>query len=680
MKLAKYLRYCILLIPVVFLWGGFHITHAKYGNDPNYVYLANATAICDGQSVGYIDHPGTTVMQIGALTISFKHLFSNPENVDLVTNVLKNPLKFMDAIQYVLVVLNSLVLLLLGWIAYKKTRSLWAALLLQATTLISANTLDHIWTKVEPEPLLFFITCIYVITILYFTASENKSSYKFVFLFALITGFGLATKATFLPLVLFPLILFKGVKKKMIFSGSTVLSFLLFIIPAIPEYKHMYFWFRNLINRTGKYGHGEKGLIDFSSYFHNMLEIFKNNPIFFVVTVIGVLSVVLYYIKRAESKKLNKDNSDVRILIGLVASSILGVLIVSKHYIVHPNHYLIPVLLLTGITILFILKVLTIPQKIVLPVMTISLLLFLSFRQPGKIEYADYGYKITNEEIDSTELMLTKNYADYTRIYYYPYSLNKFSALNFGDVYTKNKMLPYLKELYPNTYFYNSHYDFFQHWNAEILLEDIIQLNSSKIILVGGPMDEKLAEEMTEKGFPLKKIYKGRIQAVYELDTLAYQQIARKKTTEEIASCGFETVDKNQTFSGLNNELFGSALSRTNEVAKSGQYSIKMDSNTEFAMEYLMDSLKRDELYEVKIWRKSDNNSARLVIGSTAPNVFYKSQNDYITSSGDGWDLLRINFQVTSEMEKTSLKVYLWNKDKKQAYFDDLSIERVSYN
>jgi hypothetical protein len=92
-----------------------------------------------------------------------------------------------------------------------------------------------------------------------------------------------------------------------------------------------------------------------------------------------------------------------------------------------------------------------------------------------------------------------------------------------------------------------------------------------------------------------------------------------------------------------------------------------------------MDSLKSGEFYEVEIWRKADNTSARLVVGSVKANVFYRAQNDFITSSEDGWDLLRVNFQVTSEMENTALKVYLWNKEKKQAYFDDLVINKITY-
>jgi hypothetical protein len=200
---TKYLKFSTLFIPILFLLVGFSIHLPKFDNDPNYVYLVNSTALSTGKSVGYIEHPGTTAIQIGSLTIALKHWVSNPEKETLTNHVLNNPHSFILSIRNVLLVLNGLILLLLGWISWKKTKSIWVALLLQASTLITINTLDHIWTKVSPEPLLFFITCIFVAAVLLFYYERNKESWRYVFIFALIIGAGLGTKATFLPLAFF---------------------------------------------------------------------------------------------------------------------------------------------------------------------------------------------------------------------------------------------------------------------------------------------------------------------------------------------------------------------------------------------------------------------------------------------------------------------------------------------
>jgi len=679
----KYLRYSVILLPALFLWAGLNMHLAKFANDPQYVYLLNSAAMCDGKNVGYIDHPGTTVMQIGAATIFLKHSFSNPGKKPVAEHVLTSPHRFVVSIRNVLLFLNVIGLFFLGWMAVKKTGSVWIALLLQAFTFISANTLDHAWTKISPEPLLFFITCIYIIAILCFYTDKEKNSWKWVIAFALITGAGLATKATFLPLVVFPLFIIPEVKKKMVYLASLIPAFVLFTIPIIPEYKHMYYWFRDLISHSGIYGHGDKGVIDVGTYFPNILKIMLNNPIFAIVFITGAGVVAYLLVQNYKTKK--PVTLEIKILTGLVASSAAGILMVAKHY--HSNHYLIPALLLTGVSFYFVLKILlekiriTHLQKFIWPSLFLVLVMFLAWKLPPEMKYINEGYRLTNEELDATQAMVEADYPDYTKIYYYPVSLNKFSALNFGDVYTQRRMLDKIKELYPEVYFYNSIEKSIQNWNAQTHVDDLIYKHGNRIMLIGGPRGEAEAADISEKGFPLKNIYKGRLQAIYLLDTLRYnRQVEQKElSTNVLAECDAEAVTADrQYFLGPNGEKFGNAGARTQEMARSGSYSVKMDKSVEFALDYQLTNLKEGAEYEVEIWRNAKNNSGRLVVSSADAQLFYKAQADYTRTDENGWQLLRINFTVTPEMEGETLKVYLWNKDKLVGYFDDLVIRKLS--
>ncbi|MBN2820865.1 MAG: hypothetical protein JXP36_17970, partial [Bacteroidales bacterium] len=173
-SLSRYKKYLIFILPLLFLIAGIIFNRAKYVNDPDYIYIVNALVICDGHSVGHVDNPGTTVMQIAAAIMAVMHLFSNPENETLINHVLGNPDKFVEGIRLVFVFINTLVLFLLGWITFKKTKSIWAPILLQITCFISANALDHVWSKVSPEPMLFAIVGIYVITVIYYYFEEKK--------------------------------------------------------------------------------------------------------------------------------------------------------------------------------------------------------------------------------------------------------------------------------------------------------------------------------------------------------------------------------------------------------------------------------------------------------------------------------------------------------------------------
>jgi hypothetical protein len=685
MKTGKYIRFSVLILPFLFLWIGLNFNLAKFGNDPNYVYLVNALAICDGKDVGYIDHPGTTVIQIGAATIAVQHLISNPENEPLVQHVLKDSHAFVAGIRNVLLFLNAIGLFLLGWLSVKKTGSVWVALLLQAFAFITTNTLDHAWTKISPEPLLFFLISIYAVAILYFYYEKQPNSWKYVVVFSVLAGAGLATKATFLPVAVFPFVVLPTLKKKFIYLAGIIPSFVFFTIPIIPEYKNMYFWFRNLSSHSGIYGHGEKGFIDFNTYFPNILKIIENNFIFAAVLFAGVIIVVPILFQFLKKKK--PMSREALFLTGLVISSALGILMVAKHY--HANHYLIPVLQLTGISTFFTVKIIlkaNLPdtvKKFSWPAITIVLILFLAWKQPPIIQYIDKGYRMTNEEMDATNAMLEQEYPDYTRVYYYPNSLNPYSALNFGDVYCKRQFLPQIKSLYPNIYFYHSFEKRIKNWNAEIKPAELVKRFGNRILLTGGPRHEQEAAEISRNGFPLKNIYKGRVQTIYELDTLRFEQLAERtgNNTQELLYCDMEHLSANNQFIlGMNGEQIGNAGLRSQEKSRSGNFSVKLDQSVEFALEYLLTGLEPGAEYEAEVWRNADNTSGRLVVSSSDAKLFYRAQTDYAITDENGWQLLRINFTATPEMEGETLKIYLWNKDKKVGYFDDLIVRKRSNN
>ncbi len=517
----KYFHYCVYIFPLVFLCSGLNFNYPKFANDPHYVYLVNSAVLSEGKAVGYIDHPGTTVMQIGAATIAGIHLFSGSGNESKINHVIRDPEKFMGGIRMVIVILNSLILLLLGWVALKKTGSVWLSLLLQVSTLISANSLDHIWTKLSPEPLLFFVTGIFVLTIVLYYFEKDKNQWKYVLFFSLVTGAGLGTKVTFLPLIVIPLIILPTFKKKLGYLLGIVPAFVLFTIPAIPEYKGMYFWMRNLFQHTGIYGSGEKGIIDVQTYFPNIIRIFEINPVILFIVVTGILVLLTHYLLNR-----NKEtNWDARFLCGIIGTFILGTLLVAKH---HKEHYIIPILLLNGIGLYFILNIINtifqskILNTILLPIVVTIYIFIVGMNQPNKMKAINQDYKAANFEIDAANFLIEHYYPDFTRINYYTFSLNKFTALKFGNDFSKQKILSQLTDMYPHTYFYEFSSDQFINWNQKVQLSEITERHGNKILLLNGPSDDETVKEIRDRGFPLIRIYDGIVQNLYILDSLDY--------------------------------------------------------------------------------------------------------------------------------------------------------------
>lgn len=678
---SAFIKYVVIIFPLIFLWAGLNFNRNNYPNDPEYIYLMNALCICDGQSVGHIDNPGTTLMQVGAGSIGLMHLFSNPNNETIVEQVLRNPDKFVDGIRIVIVVLNSLFLLLLGWIVFRKTKSVWRALFLQAGTFLSVYILDVTWAKFSPEPLLFFVTGIYVILVFCFYHEQEKDQWKYVIRFALIMGAGLATKATFLPLFILPLFILQSIKKKIYYLLGIMPSFVLFTIPAIPEYDRMFFWFRDMISHAGIYGHGEKAIIDTKTYIPNIQSILSFYPGFTILLVTGMITLCVGYFFR----KRKNVCEDLKFLAGLLLTFIAGILLVAKHY--GGNHYLIPVLLLSGITLYIILNIIKhifeyeALNSFLLPVIGTAFIGFIAWNHPSKMIISNKQYKTASEEIDSVNVWLEKDYASYTHINYYIYSLNKFTGLKFGSDYAKGKMYPYLKKLFPKTYFYELSSDTYLNWNLRTTLQDIVEMNGKKILLLNGPSDSTQIAEMEQLGFPLKMVYKGDAQNIYILDTLKYTPPARDKMQQIGSAIIFNTEQFNSDgkfFLGSDSEIFGPVNALSTEQARSGTYSIKLEKSNPFAIDYNIKNLKAGEIYQIDVWRKSDTSSGYLVVAADDTKTFYQAQNEAIKFDEKGWELLRIKVDIKNELEGKNLKVYLWNPRSRTAYFDDLSISKFS--
>ena len=369
-------------------------------------------------------------------------------------------------------------------------------------------------------------TCALPILLYYF--ERDKNQWKYVLFFSLIIGAGLGTKVTFLPLIMVPLIILPTFKKKLVYIAGIVPAFVLFTIPAIPEYKEMFFWMRNLFRHTGIYGSGEKGIIDSQTYFPNIIRIFESNPIFVFVVVAGIVVLLIHY----WLNRKKETNWDSRFLCGIIGTFIFGILLVAKH---HKDHYIIPVLLLNGIALYFIINIINnifqskILNSILLPFAVIIYIFMVGLHQPNKLIAINQDYKAANFEIAATNFLIEQNYTDFTRINYYTFSLNKFTALKFGNDYTKQKTLSNLTSMYPYTYFYELSSDQFLNWNQKVHLRDIIEIHGNKILLINGPSDDETAMEIGKHGFPLKKIYKGTVQNLYILDSLKYLSLVKEE-------------------------------------------------------------------------------------------------------------------------------------------------------
>lgn len=678
----------LLILPVLFFIFGISFNRTHYANDPDYIYLVNALNLLKGEPVGHVDNPGTTVMEAGAAILAVASLFDGHHDQSLVERVIRDPDRYIQMIRLTFIVLIALLLLLLGWVGWKKTGSLWHALILQFTPFLSANVLEHVWTKVSPEPVLFMVSTVLVMALMYFLYDPRRDTYRYVILFSLVSGFGLATKATYFPLFFIPLLRLQGWRRKGLFIAGTVLTFVVFTSPAIPEYRHMFDWFYRLSTHMGIYGQGSEGIIDPQTYFANIGEIFLANPVLSVVFIVSLILVGIFLFRKTfRRSSYEKDNGpipSVRLLAAITFMIALSILIVAKHY--HANHYLLPAQGFLGLAVFLIIlsfgRLIRRPglTRVASPVLfTLLLAIFIVWNIPY-LRTADHYYRLTNEETNATFSRVDEQYAGFTHVYYYPNTINKYSALKFGNAYAKRRILGELKTVYPDTYFYDVRSYLFYNWEAEMSLEDIMRMSGKKIIFLSRKISGEEADKIGQKGFPLKEVYIGRIHSLYELDTNAIGPVLARLGAQggERIYCNADSLTPDLSRFINQAYTFGGGWLQSGEQSRSGSSSVKLDQKNRFGLEYALTGLLPGDNYRISVWRYGDYYESHLVVAAPQPALFYKSVNDYIQSDDKGWKQLVMYVTVPAGLGDDPLKVYLWNSGKSSVYFDDLEIVKLN--
>lgn len=511
----------LLIVPAFFLFFALPFQRTHFGNDPEYAYLMNGLNIGMLKPVGHTDHPGTTVQIYGSLILRGAYLLQTDKSEGFEKHVLRHADQYIELERKGLIILNGLVLLALGVFSFQMLRNAWLSLLLQIMPFVSVTLTEHAFTKVSPEPVLLMAVAAFVLLLLRFYLSQDKGNRKFAFWFSAVTAFGLVTKVTFLPLVAIPLIILDSGNDRKRFLLWLVTFTVLLTIPAIPQYPHTAKWFLGLVSHTGIYGGGGFGVINPGNYAIDLMRIALNNPVLsFTLLAGGVMVGVLIW--KNSFRQLLKNNQDFRFLFAFLIAETIGVLMVAKHYLA--NHYLIPELCLIAPTWIFIFFCLRakMGEKYGSAIRWIPVLLLLIsakmvFSNTAYLKEADKGYRDSNSEYKKMDALLEKDYANFTRTYFYPTSVNLYSGLRWGNVYSKTLHTKALQQIFPEGYFFDTRRNCFYFWETPLALQTMAGISKGKLLLVGGPFDEAERMKIEKSGIKLTTVFKGRTQIVYKV-------------------------------------------------------------------------------------------------------------------------------------------------------------------
>ncbi len=476
----------ISIIPILLVvWGiimllFFDPFYSK-SSDPEFPYLINGLncAILKFNYIGHIDHPGTPFQVFIGIVIRITHIFSGQGNI--AQDVFARPEHYLNAISTFLFSIQALLIFAVGWIGLKRKIPFWQIALLQGSFLFN-DVLVWLFCRVNPDR-FFMISGLFFILVYLKHGYENRSLRKFALWSGTAMALGLATKFNYLPLLILPLLFIDTNKNRLIYAGSGIISFFIFIAPIITKFDNYFRFLMSIFKHDGLYGRGESKILNSQKMANRMFEIFALNPEL-ILLIIGLIALIIIAIRKS-------DKTYVYLFVGYLFIIVIQILMVSKHF---KNYYLAPTFLIYGFVFftvsLFLSKFIQKKSQLILVSMILPLLFILT--AAAKVSN---DYRIISKQIEQRDKI--RSFVD-TKIsktdYWFveptweggPYVEN---AVVYGLSYCghRTEYLPQLMKVNPNIITYEGNNEQVMLWRCAPVSMDSVVSTGKNIFVLSSP-------------------------------------------------------------------------------------------------------------------------------------------------------------------------------------------------
>jgi hypothetical protein len=339
LKIGVFLPIPLVYLCLCFIYINLAGSYATSGIDPEFNYLFNGVLLSHLKfHLNAIGHPGTPIQLMIAVIARVVHLFRPGQS--LWDDVILNPDLYIRSVVYTAGVINATILFITGRYIYRKTDSLIPALILQLTPFAFLLTLEESY-RMMPELIMPSIIAFWIMLIIRMLKDDPDKNGRYTMLFAVLTGFSLADKLTFLPFVFLPLFLLSGFRARIKYLSFTAAFFLLFAFPVLFNSHKFISWVIDLFTHKGVYGSGEKGIIDLNNFLFNLNFLQLNT----VQLLFPALILIILLITGVITKKKWKLVSSVSA--GLLFVFVFQFAITAKHF---AFYYMTPSLLMAVFT------------------------------------------------------------------------------------------------------------------------------------------------------------------------------------------------------------------------------------------------------------------------------------------------------------------------------------------
>lgn len=677
----------LIIIPALYFATGLFYQAEKgyyflFSVDPEYCYLFNSLNISQFTlKVWHVDHPGTPTQFLGAIVIRIVHLFTGRE--PLLQDVMHNSALYARAITVAVFSINSLLMLWLGRVAHRQFQNIFTAFFLQLTPFASYLVLTLI-LRINAEHMVVMSVLLFMILIIKYLHRPNPSGKWldwYLVGFALIAGFTVAVKMTFLPLVFVPLFLFKGFVRKMLYAFFSVASFILFILPVL-YYRYTYFhdWIKSLFIHSGKYGAGEANIVDKNAFTNALQATFSFESLFTYSFFLFVLVCIIYTVPAVRRKF--RDNFHYKLLLGTTMAILLQILLVAKQF---THHYLAPALLLIIPGLYAVLTIfLKNTNNITKNLIVIVLAAYIFYTDYSQVWQSHAGSVKLKNALNETYNFIQQNKTDKALVIvpsYYgcPYQeYAMYFGIFWGGEIMKPRYVEALSTIYPNTYFYNGWDELFHEWNDNaISYIDLLKKHNSIRFYIGDTIIEK--DVMNYVTNNIRRVQDTEMKNIFTNKTTGEKifnicYVVSDTADTLVTVCNADSLAAGgEKFVGSDGQYFNNGKTRNSDYALSGKYSSKLNSDCQYGMTYIIGQVRTGEHYKVSVWRNNVNKDAQLIVSSRNGDDFYLCEKKTVNDS-IGWGEITMDIVIPKEMNNKEIRIYTFNDKENPAFFDDLKI------
>ncbi len=143
--------------------------------------------------------------------------------------------------------------------------------------------------------------------------------------------------------------------------------------------------------------------------------------------------------------------------------------------------------------------------------------------------------------------------------------------------------------------------------------------------------------------------------------------------------CDLEKLEGNYFITEGNYFKTGNKKLQSKDWAYSGEYSLKLNSDNQFGLQYIVNNPKPGEIYKATVWVHRPHKEGGAIVASSPDS----GESLYLISSETkrrhiNWELLEVRAVIPQNYTQESIVFYLFNAAD-NVYFDDFTIEKISY-